>query len=318
MKKYNVVSVGSGLVDAFVGKDFKEVKGKIFFPIGTKILVNKINFSTGGGGVNSAICFSNMGLKAGFLGRIGSGYNGRIILRELKKNNVDFLGVQANEHTGYSIILESDKKNRTILTFKGASDNMKLSEISLGKLQTDWFYLTSLGGESFKTQKKIVSFARKKRVNVAYNPSSYHTRHGASYLKDLLKFTHVLSLNKEEARMLVKTGDLYKGLRQLGPRIVCVTDGENEGVVYDGNFLYRYYPHKVKVQEATGAGDIFGSSFVTGLIKLKDIEGAIKIAMAHAETAICALNKNNRLLSWQELERIIKSKTFKVKREVHE
>ena len=316
IRRYDIITFGSGLVDAFVSSEFKENNGRISFPLGTKILVKNIGFSTGGGGVNSAVCFSHLGLKTGFLGRIGSGYNGQIVLRELKKNNIDFLGLQSKEHTGYSIILEGDKKHRTILTFKGASENLNFSEINLKKLHTKWFYFTSLGGESFESQKKIAKFAKKKGIKLAYNPSSYHTKRGINYLKNILKNTYVLSLNKEEAGMLIKQGNLCEGLYNLGPRIVCVTDGENEGEVYDGRFLYRYLPHKVNVRESTGAGDIFGSSFVFGLIKLQDIGMAIRVAMINAENAIATLREKNRLLDWDELKRIIKIKKFKIKKEM--
>ena len=269
---YDIISMGSGVVDAFLDTGVKERNKFLSFPAGTKILIKNLAFSVGGGAANTAVSFSRLGLKAGFLGKIGSGYNGNIILRELKKNHIDFLGMRGKEHTGYSIILEGDKKHRVILAFKGASDNLKFEEIELKRLNTKWFYFTSMAGESFRSQKKIAEFAHKNNIKVAYNPSSYHTMHGADYLKVILKHTNVLSLNREEAGMLVKNGDLYKGLRKLGPLIVSITNGENEGGIYDGNFLYRYWPRRVKVKEATGAGDAFSSTFVAGLIKLNNIE----------------------------------------------
>ncbi len=316
MKKYDVISVGSGLVDAFVRAEFEERKNNIILPVGTKILVKDITFSPGGGGVNSAMCFAHLGLKTGFLGKMGSGYNSNIILRELGKGNVDFLGIRAEEHTGYSIILESKEKNRTILTFKAASDSLRFDEINLNKLNTKWFYFTSLGGESFDSQKKIAILGRRRGIKVAYNPSSYHTKNGAEYLSDILRNCDFLSLNKEEAAMLVKNGNLFNGLRELGPRIVCITDGKNEGGVYDGEFLYRYWPPKVRVREATGAGDIFGSSFVAGLIKFNNVEKALRIAIAHSAFAISQEDGiNRRLLRFNDIEKIIKGQRFKVKKE---
>ena len=314
-KNYDIITMGSSLVDAYVYPVFKEDNNLIKFLVGTKILLDNINFTIGGGGSNSAICFSKLGLKAGFLGKIGGGYNAKIILKELEKNKVDFLGVEGVEHTGYSIILSTNKGNRTILSFKGASDNLKFREIELRKLKTKWFYFTSMGNESFKSQKKIALFASRKEVKLAYNPSSYHTKNGALYLKDILKYTYFLSLNKEEAEMLVNRGDLYRGLRKLGPKIVCVTNGNREGGVYDGKFLYRYWPNKVKVVDATGAGDVFGSSFVTGLIKLDNIKEAIKMAMANTESLIQIRGAHNGLLSWNELMKVIKTRKFIVKKQ---
>lgn len=315
MTKYDVISVGSGVVDAFVYPTFKENKNTISLEVGTKILLEDINFTIGGGGSNSATCLSKLGFKTALLTKLGRGYNAQIILRELEKKNVDFIGVQGEEHTGYSIILGTDKGNRTILSFKGISDNLKFSEISLGKLNSKWLYFTSMGGESFESQKKIAMRARKKGIKLAYNPSSYHTSRGAGYLKEILQNTYFLSLNKEEARMLVKSGNLFKGLRRLGPEIVCVTDGKNAGHVYDGKFLYHFLPNKVKVVDVTGAGDAFASSFVAGLEKFGDVENAIKVAMANSESLIQKPGAHNGLLSLREILDVLKRKKFRVEKE---
>ena len=133
-------------------------------------------------------------------------------------------------------------------------------------------------------------------------------------LKQILKNTEILSLNSEEAKMLVKGGDLYRGLRKLGPKIVCVTNGEKEGRVYDGEFLYRYFPNVIKVDECTGAGDAFGSSFVTGLIKGKSVEDAIRIAMANSESVIQKKGAQEGLLSWNGVLRYVKKKRFRIER----
>jgi ribokinase len=316
MTDYVVVTMGSGLVDAFVNCKAKERVDLLCFPLGAKIPVKEINFSTGGGATNTATCFSRLGLKVGFLGKIGSGYNAKIILRELKKERIDFLGVESKDHTGYSIILVGEKGHRTILTFKGASNNLKFSEIKLRRLRTKWLYFTSMQGESFLTQKKIARYAYKKGIKLAYNPSIQYTKYGMSYIHSILKHAHLVSLNKEEAQMLVKKGNLFKELSKMGPKIVSITDGEREGGVYDGNFLYRYWPHKIKFKETTGAGDAFGSSLLAGLVKLKEIDNAIRVAIANSESVIKIPGAKDGLLSWREIEKIINDRKFRIKKEV--
>jgi len=315
MTKYDIVTMGSGLVDVFVQAGLKEKGNFLSLPVGTKIQIDEIDFAIGGGAINAARCFAHFGFKTGFMGKIGSGYNGNTILNELKREGVDFVGVSGKEHSGYSIILEDDKKNRTVLTYRGASNNLKFSEIDMSRLETNWFYFTSMGDESFESQKKLAVYASKRGIKISYNPSSYHTKKGAGYIGVILKNCDFLSLNKEEARMLVKKGDLFKGLRRLGPKIVSITDGKNEGGIYDGNILYRYWPNKVKVVEATGAGDVFASSFVSGFIKFNDVEKAIKCAIVNAESYIQTKGSQKGLLKWNEIENLIKKTKFKIKKE---
>jgi len=313
MKKYDIITVGSGLVDAFVYTDLKENGKEIRFPVGTKILVNDIHFAIGGGGTNTATALAHLGMKTGFLGKVGQGYNAEIILRELKKHKVDFIGVQSHDHTGYSLILETDKKNRTILTYKGASNNLKFSEIK-SKLHTKWVHFTSLAGESFKTQKKIMKYCKKNEIKTSFNPSSYQTKSGMSVIGPMVRNCDVLSLNREEAKMLVK-GDLCKKLHDLGPEIVMITCSNEMGEVYNGKFRYKFYPNRVRIAEKTGAGDVFSASFVAGLIRTKDIEKAIKIAMANAESHVSTKGAKTGLLSWKEVSKRVKGKRYRVVKE---
>ena len=312
-KKYDIITVGSGLVDAFVYTDVKEKGKEIRFPVGTKILINDLHFAVGGGGTNTATALAYLGMKTGFLGKVGHGYNAQIILRELKKHNVDFIGIESHDHTGYSLILETDKKNRTILTYKGASNNLRFPEIK-SRLNTGWVHFTSLGGESFKTQKKIMSYCKKNGIKTSFNPSSYQTALGLRRIGSMIRNSYVVSMNKEEARMLVK-GDLCRKLHELGPEIVVLTCNGDFGEVYDGKFRYKFYPNKVRIAEKTGAGDVFSSSFVAGLIKGKDIETSIKIAMANAESHVSTKGAKTGLLSFSEVRGKIKKGKYRVERE---
>src|SRR3989344_1131085 len=314
MKKYDVITSGSGLVDAFIYTGVKENKKEICFPSGTKIKVENVMFSVGGGGINTAKTFAKLGLKTGFLGKVGEGYNSQIILRELKKNSVDFLGVKTKkEHAGYSFVLETNKKHRTILTYKAASDNLKFREINLNKLKTKWFHLTPTSGETFKTQLKLIDYARENKIKVSFNPSSYQVQGGLNQIRHLIKGSFIITMNKEEAEELVgNKNHTYKKLHELGPEIVVITNGENPGIVYDGKNLYNFYPNKINATECTGAGDVFASTFVATYSKTNDIIKSIKVAMANSESVVVSKGANMGVLSWNEIENKLKKKTFRV------
>lgn len=156
-----------------------------------------------------------------------------------------------------------------------------------------------------------MTYCKKRKIKTSFNPSSYQTKLGMKVIGPMVKNCHVLSLNREEAKMLVKK-DSCRGLHKLGPEIVIVSCGDKMGEVYDGKFLYRYFPNKVKVYEKTGAGDVFSSSFIAGLIKTKDVEMAIKIAMANAESHVSTKGAKEGLLNWNQVSRITKKKKFKV------
>jgi ribokinase len=319
--KFDIISVGSGVIDNFVYTNIHEKEKQISYPIGMKLKVDKIVTCTGGAGTNTSVSFSRLGLKAGFLGKIGNDYNGKIILNELKNEKVPFLGkLDKKMGTGTSIILDSMEHERTILTYKGASEHLKFNEMNRNALNTKWFYFSSLAEDSFQTQKKLAKIAKKKGIKIALNPSSYQAEKGAEYIKDILEVTEILILNKEEAQMLIKKNivgkELLKELIKLGVKIACVTDGPNGNIVYDGEKFYNSNVHnEIKCVERTGAGDAFAAGFVAGIIKNKGIEFSIQLGSANSESVIQYIGAKNKLLTLNEAEKIIKKNPFKIRKE---
>ncbi len=311
MKIFDIITVGSAVIDAFLDTGLDESNGKICFPVEVKLKMRNLWFATGGDGTNTAVAFSKLGLKTGYLGKLGRDENAKIILDELEKEKVTFLGVQGKEPTGYAVIIDSNQHNRTILSYGGANTTFSFNEIDLNKLKTRWFYF-SLGGRTMKTQEKLIKWASSKGMKIAYNPGTLVVHKDMIYLKGILKHIEILILNEEEARSLIKSGDLFKGLHRLGPKIVCVTYGKEGNAVYDGNDIYISKPHNIKVKERTGAGDAFASGFVFGLMKFNDLKKAIQIGALNAESVIQKPGAKNGLLTWKEVEKRIKKNPVKI------
>ena len=210
--KYDIITVGSAVIDAFLETDVKEKGNDICFPGGSKIAIEKLFFSTGGGGTNTAVAFSKLGFKIGFLGKLGNDEHGDIILRELKKDRVDFLGERGKEATGYSVIIDGVNRNRAILTHKGANDGFMFKDVNVKKLNTKWVYFSSMIGDSLSMQSRLADWAKKNGIKIAYNVSSYLTKNADAMVKNILRKADILVLNDSEALDLVPRGNLFEGL----------------------------------------------------------------------------------------------------------
>lgn len=297
--KFDVVSFGSAVLDVFVHTDISEKAGFMNYPIGEKILINDLKFDVGGAATNTSVAFSRLGLKAGCICEFGKDENGKKILDLLKKEKVEFLGqVVDGELTGYSVILDSKGGERTILTYKGANDEVEMLDIK--KFSTKWLYFSSLLGLSLHTQKRLAEALKKKGVKLAFNPSSYLIKNVE--IKSLLKLTDILILNKEEGEMLVKKEnckekDLLKALHSLTKGIVVITDKDKLISCYDGSKKYSLVPHKnIKVVERTGAGDAFASGFVAGRIVGMPIQKCLELGLKESESVIQYFGAKNNLI----------------------
>ena len=290
------------MIDTFVETEFNEKSNSFSYPAGSKILVNDLKSDIGGGATNTAVAFSRLGLNTGCVCKIGDDNNGLDVLNMFKREKIKFLGSIAQGETGESIILDSKGNGRTVLTFKGPGNSIRLSEIP--KIKTKWLYYSSVLGESFKTQ---VALAKKLKAKIAFNPSEYIIK--AMDVRPLLKLTEVLILNKEEAQLLCKKyapkgvpakagkeRDLMVCLREFGPKIVVVTDKNKLAYAFDGDKKYSIKPNNVKVVERTGAGDAFASGFVAGVIVGWDMNKCLKLGLKESESVIRYFGAKNKLL----------------------
>ena len=141
----------------------------------------------------------------------------------------------------------------------------------------------------------------KRKSKICFNPSSYLTRKGLTYLRPILKNTYCLIMNSEEAETLTGKSDILENLKILKKKIifdgiVVITAGKKGAYVYHDSKSYFLKANKIEVKESTGAGDAFASGFVSGLIKKHSIELCMKMGMNNAEHAIQKLGAKEGLL----------------------
>jgi len=307
--KYDIITMGSATVDVFAHTDPTQSEvlnvhnhKDIAYPLGAKILIKEIHTFVGGGGTNTCVAFSRLGLKTAYLGKIGKDDNGKTISDCLFNEKVEFIGTYGLI-SGYSVILDSVKDDRTIFTYKGCNDDLKINEINFEAIDTKWLYFSSMMKESFVTQQKVLSYAKKKGIKIVYNPSLYIVKNVSKPFRKMLKHIDILIFNREEAQTLIKnvTDNMFTLLfeiSKLGPKMVVITDGHHGAHCYNAieECVYSAKPEKVNVVETTGAGDAFASGFTAGIIMGKDIGTSIKIGMLNAESVITHLGAKNILL----------------------
>ena len=122
---------------------------------------------------------------------------------------------------------------------------------------------------------------------------------GVEKLRGIYKRTEIFFCNIEEAKTILNTEgpdagrievkDLITKIRELGPKIVVLTDGSKGAYAYDGNNTYFMppYPDPKPPVERTGAGDAFASTFTVCLALGKNIEEALSLGNFLASQVIC-------------------------------
>lgn len=302
-----ILSIGAAVQDVFLSHspELKPVADKtadeLFLKIelGSKNDVNKINFSTGGGATNAAVTFARQGLEAEFMGTIAHDPAGIAVLEDLDREGVDTSKVSYTDkyHTGYSVVLLASTGERSFLTYRGASTHYDIKNFDIDDSDADWLYITSMAGD-LDIVDKILRRAKELKIKVFYNPGKAELKQ-TSKLKALLEDVDVLSINKEEAQMLVSGETLEELVRRLHlyVPVVIISDGPNGVMASDGKTIVRAGMYEdVKVVDRTGAGDAFGSGFLSQWAQERSLKDSIVLASANSTSVVTKIGAKAGIL----------------------
>lgn len=306
-KKTKIISVGAAVQDVFLSHsdEFKPVSDKsvdeefMRLELGAKADVNNITFSTGGGATNASVTFARQGIEAVFCGTIGHDPAGQAVLDDLDKEGVDtsLVSYSNRYNTGYSVLLLAPTGERTILTYRGASTHYHLKDFDLNGVDADWLYVSSLAG-NMELLHKLFTQARELGIKVMYNPGKKELEQQAK-LKPLLEDVEILSLNLEEMKQLVhgETGEeLVRHGHNLVP-VVIVSDGPNGVTATDGKTVVKAGMYEdVKVIDRTGAGDAFGSGFLSQWVLGASLKESIVFASANSTSVVGKIGAKTGIL----------------------
>lgn len=229
----------------------------------------------GGSAANTAVGLARLGLKTGFIGKVSDKREGKLLLNDFKRQNVDVNGIIVSKEgrSGVAMGYVDTKGDRALYIDPGVNDSLELKEIDLKYADnTAFLHLTSFIGEKpFKAQKELVRGLRD--VRISFDPGELYARKGLTVLKLMIERSFVMLPSENELKLL--TGKKYdegsKILIKKGVSIVAVKLGERGCYVTNGKESYLVEPYKVKVVDTTGAGDAFCAGFLYGLIKNKDL-----------------------------------------------
>jgi ribokinase len=287
------------------------------FSLGSKVSVKDLFLTTGGGGTNAAATFARQGLKTAYVGKVGKDLAGRDVINALDVFGVNTEWVQTTmeKRTNFSVVLDVKDKDRTILVYRGASGTLKAQEIPTN-LKADWFYAAPFPKSSLSAFYKIVSYGKEIGAKLAVNPSKVQLKD--QKFREEINNLDVLIVNQEEASILTgidfrEEKEIFRKADQIFDGIFVMTKGPEGLIVADKKNIYRVdSTPKKQVADRTGAGDSFGSGFVSGLVKDLDLKEAIQLGVANATSCLTEKGAKNGLLkageSYKKVEVKVKQK----------
>jgi sugar/nucleoside kinase (ribokinase family) len=234
------------------------------------------------------------------MGTIGQDPAGLAVLNDLDQEGVDTTHVSysGKYSTGYSVLLLAPSGERTILTYRGASTHYDAANFDLRGCNADWLYVSSMAG-SMEALDKIFTQAHELGIKIMFNPGKGELSQPRK-LKALLDDVTVLSVNREEMQTIVEGQELEELARHAlhYVPVIIVSDGPNGVVATDGKTIVRAGMYEdVPVIDRTGAGDAFGSGFLSQWAQGKSLKDSIVFASANSTSVVAKIGAKVGILS---------------------
>ena len=245
----------------------------------------KIEKTVSGGSVaNSIVGISQLGNKAGFIGKISDDEFGHNYEEGLKKENVEYFYTKKKEElpTGTCLILVTPDSERTMCTFLGTAGKINENDISSDAIKkSEIIFLEGYlwdEGEPKKAFDKAIN--RAKKVAMSLSDLFCVDRHKPHFLDLVKNKIDITFANEQEMISLTEAknfNDIINFSKKIN-KLVIITRGNKGAVAIEGENIFECDIQKnLKIVDLTGAGDLFAAGFLHGYInKLTIKESLIK------------------------------------------
>jgi len=316
-KTIDFLAIGDIVIDAFITLKDAEVhcgldheNCMLSMRFGDKIPYESVKVVKAvGNAPNAATSAARLGLSSAVMTHVGDDDFGIECIETLTDNGVgtQFVTTEPGKTTNYHYVL-SFQAERTIL--------IKHEEYSydwnrqIGDTIPRWVYFSSVGEKSIPYHHDIVTWVKENGVKMAFQPGTFQINLGPEKLADVYQATELFFCNVEESQRILRTDIrnlkiLLKSIADLGPKIVCITDGSDGAYAYDSYndeyWFHPVYPDPQKPIERTGAGDAFASTFTTALVKGKSVAEAMSWGPINSMNVVQHIGAQEGLLSEEQL-----------------
>ena len=280
-----ILGIGNAIVDVIckvddnfiVQNNLTKSTMKLFFDESEfqNLLKNlKIEKTVSGGSVaNSIVGISQLGNKAGFIGKISDDEFGSNYEQGLKKENVEYFYSKKKEElpTGTCLILVTPDSERTMCTFLGTAGKINEKDVSSDAIRkSEIIFLEGYlwdEGDPKKAFDKAINNANK--VAMSLSDLFCVDRHKPNFLNLVKNKLDITFANEQEITSLIEAKNFDEVInfsRKLN-KLMIVTRGEKGAVAINGDEVIESDIQKnLKIVDLTGAGDLFAAGFLHGYI----------------------------------------------------
>lgn len=279
-----IIGIGNALVDLLTQIEEDSTLETLNLPKGSMQLVDgenskkaidstssfKRTIASGGSAANTIHGLARLGTPIGFIGKIGRDEMGTFFKDDMNQSGIETYLLESDTPSGVALALVSPDGERTFATFLGAAVEMTEKDINSSVFENyDILHIEGYLLQNYSLISQAIKAAKEKGLLVSIDLASYNVvEDNRDFLNEMIdNYTDIVFANEEESKAL--TGlEPEEAVRSLQSRVdiaVVKTGAEGSLIAMNGE-ITKVPANKVKVIDTTGAGDLYASGFLYGLI----------------------------------------------------
>lgn len=265
--------------------------------------------SSGGSAANTIHGLASLGAPTGYIGKVGNDTFGEFFSNDMKANGIEPFMLKSATDTGRAIALISPDSERTFATYLGAA--IELADSDLLAEQFKDYKILHIEGylvQNHALMLRAAELAKANNMKISIDMASFNVvEDNLDFLKDYVKkYVDIIFANEEESKAF--TGkEPEDSLNELAEQceIAVVKIGSKGSLVKSAGKVYIIDPIKVNPIDTTGAGDLFASGFLYGLVNKKPLDECGKIGSLCAGKVIEVIGSKMENKTWDEIKNTI-------------
>jgi 2-dehydro-3-deoxygluconokinase len=267
----------------------------------------------GGAELNVAIGCSRLGLKTGWISRLGNDEFGRYIYNFVRGEGIDVSQLEMVDGYPTSLNFKEIMEDGNGRTFYYRS-NSPTTALTIESLNEDYIknsrvlHITGVfpavdQAKNIELIKHAIVLAKQNGVLVSFDPNIrlklWSKEEARTALREFLPYVDIFLTGVEEAELLLGVSDpkeIIEKSKEFGISYIAIKQGDEGSIGYHEGLYLEAPPVKAKkVVDTVGAGDGFDSGFIYGVLNNWPLEKTLHFANTIGSLVVSVRGDNEGL-----------------------
>lgn len=263
--------------------------------------------TAGGSASNTLSALAQMGIKSGFIGKIGDDDFGKLYKHDMIKMGVKPHFVETlGQASGTAMALISPDGERTFGTYLGASATLSKENLQAEVFaQYNYLYVEGYLVQNYELIEAAMHMAKSLGMQVAIDAASYNVVEDNRdfFLYLIENYVDILFANEEEAKAL-GASSVEEALPLLREKVdtVVVKLGAQGAIACRGQDCVRVPALPARLVDATAAGDYFAAGFLYGMSISQNLDLCARLGALFASQVIEVIGTRLEDKNWEHIK----------------